>query len=394
MLFRLFKLLLVFVPFFCTLHLFASDTLLVKFNKKIITQKDTLKFECIYHSDTNHRSIGTLRLLVTNANRLKQWNFRYPLMDGKSSGSFIVNDSLPSGEYLFDFKVQKEFLRIEGAIRDYWKKDKSINYMMLGKLNGSYFNIVQLTKKGTFTLPNLYFSDTAYIIFTPPTKRNLNNWYIDLKTPLDSTFSPPILVSETISVANLANSFSTINISKPPLKQNQSDFNNLRSKTTLPDVEVNGYKKSKVEMFDSEVPTGMFKGRNNVRIFDGLENDQILRSFDVKSFIFNQLPQLKIRIQKNGPPIVFDISKGEADKECDFYFDEYKLSDISELNKINTNEVAMIKYYPYPSFLVGSFTKAAVVVYTKKGKWAEEGYRLSNYKFKVAGYSSEEVDWQ
>jgi hypothetical protein len=146
-------------------------------------------------------------------------------------------------------------------------------------------------------------------------------------------------------------------------------------------------------MFDSEVPTGMFKGRNNARIFDGLENDQILRSFDVKDFIFNHLFFQEIS-RTGGPPVIRDISRGKPGPEVDFYFDEYKLSEIAELNKINTNEVAMIKYYPAPSFLVGSFGNAAVVVYTKKGKWADEGFKLRNYKFKVAGYSSEEVDWQ
>ena len=163
----------------------ASDSLIVKLNQQAFQKGDTLDFTCTVTGLVKSGIVATLNVVIEDINKNKRWKFRYPLINGEASGDLIIKDLIADGVYAVNFVVQNSFFHVEGEIKDYKPKQKSLSYFVIGKNKTSYMDIVTPAANGSFRLKSMFFEDTAYFVFSPAKKKETDYLWIDIKTPLD-----------------------------------------------------------------------------------------------------------------------------------------------------------------------------------------------------------------
>jgi hypothetical protein len=337
-----------------------------------------------------------LHVWIENIETNKSWKFRYPILNGSSKASFIIDSSIANGKYAFNFLVQKSFFSLEGQIKNYDTLQKNINYMMFTKDDNSYVNTFSPDENGSFRLRGILFQDTATFVFTPSAKNIENTLIVDIKSPIDSFFSADTAFTQIITIGepkNTAANQATFNTNA--LSTNyQFNYNKFYDKTTLPEIMVKGKIKKKVEQFDEKYSTGLFKN-DNAKVFDGIESDQITRYTSFIQFLQGRVAGLNISpIATGGYKLIWrGVSDFRGGSNVDIFIDEMRMDPSSfDFNSINPADIAMIKAYPPPAYLSAGGSRGAIVVYTKRGDYEIEA--KGKYKFKVLGYSSPEFIWK
>jgi hypothetical protein len=375
---KMFKLYLFLIFSFLSLGASASDTLYVKIENHNLKRTDTINFDCSYQYGKSAKSIITLNVVIENLEKTKQWKFRYPLINGYVSPSIVIGNEIPEGKYAITFLLQNDFLSIKGTIKDYSQKSKGVNYILLTKNKDSYVGILTPEVAGYFTTPKMIFEDTARIVFSEM-GRKFQNLYIDLKTNLDSTYTPITTMTDFISVGNLKNDIDT---SK---KNNyQFDLNNNNNQYTLKEVTVKAALKKKVERFDEEFSTGLFKFGTKT-IFDGIDDPQLGNSMNIFNFLQGRVAGLQIKTDAIGN---YKIKWREGN--VDLFLDEFKV-DTEMASYVNTNDIAMIKVFP--PFSGGPTANGSIAIYTKRGAYYSENSGRK-YNFQVMGYTPEITTWK
>ena len=87
----------------------ASDSLIVKMEKRHFNKKDTILFDCNFKYNNTDENKITLNIVIENLQKTKQWKFRYPLLQGYSAPAIIIDSSISDGNYAVNFMVQKDF---------------------------------------------------------------------------------------------------------------------------------------------------------------------------------------------------------------------------------------------------------------------------------------------
>jgi hypothetical protein len=370
---RLFTILLILICF----DTFATDSLFVKINSHQLAKNDTLIFDCLFKYENINESKITLNIVIENIEKTKQWKFRYPLLKGYSAPALIIGDSIPNGNYAVNFLIQKDFLVIAGKVKDHNQKSKGLNYLMLGKNRASFFDVIKADPLGNFTTHKILFEDTARFVFSEIGKKN-EYLYIDLKTTIDSTYTPIAHKTEFITIGNskVNNDSSMFNT----YKFNAIDNN---EKYTLKEVVVKSIKKKKVDLFDEQYATGLFKF-GFPTIFDGLESNEMGNSMDIFNYLQGRVAGLTINRDVTGN-YVLNWRGGIVD----IYLDEFKVDD-DIASYVNSNDIAMIKVYPPLSG--GPTGNGTIAIYTKRGAFADNMSR--KYNFLVYGYTPLLSTWK
>ena len=362
----------------------GSDSLRVALSSKQFVKGDTLEFQCAIPNYAQQKlSSATLNVWIEDVQRNRRWKFRYPIIDGEVSASLAISDKIPDGRYAVNFLVQRGYFKISGEVKDHDKKDTGMVYMMIQKeKKNAYFDNVRIEKDGSFRLKSTLFADSAFFIFSPNKKIKNNYLNIHIETPLDSVFTP--VMHETL--------FITIGDPTMLLSKNTDtshyvfDPGNLTDMNILPEVTVTAKFKSKVQQYDDEYSSGLFK-RNDAIVFDGLESDAISRSFSVMQFLQGRVPGLTIVKNDEG----LDVAKWR-NEVVEIYVDEFRLEP-TDLSFITPTEIAMIKVFRPPAQLSAqSGSAGAIVIYTKKGNFANEG--RAKHNFIVKGYTNPDSRWE
>lgn len=370
--------------FLSTVIVHGSDSLHIDLNRKLFVKGDTLDFECSIPNYTQLKlSSATLNVWIEDVQRTHRWKFRYPIVDGEVSASLVISDKIPDGRYAVNFLVQRGYVKVLGKVQDHEKKDTSLIYMMIQKdKKSSYFDKAFVEKDGGFRLKSILFADSAFFIFSPSKKVKNNYLSIHIETPLDSAFTPVLQQTQFVSIGD----------PKMLLSKNTDTSHyffstaDLTDVTILPDVMVTGKFKSKVQQYDEEYSSGLFK-RNDAIVFDGLESDDISRSINVLQFLQGRVAGLTIAKNAEGQ----DVAKWR-NEVAEIYLDEFRL-DPSDHTLVSTSDIAMIKVFRPPAQL-SSFSggAGAIVIYTKKGNYANDGKNRHN--FIVRGYTNADSIWQ
>ncbi len=354
-----------------------NDSLSIKLDKQQFNKKDTLNIECEYKYHTPGEATMTLNVIIENVEKTKQWRYRYPLLEGTASAKLIIDSSLEEGRYAVNFIVQKDFLKLEGKIKNFNTKSKGFNYFLVGKNKANYLSTLATEKSGYFSTPKLLFEDTAQFVFSEIGSKN-NNLFIDIKTSIDSFFSP------------IAQHTSFITIGPQNVKTATSlddeyafDIIELDPKFTLNEVKVNSVKRKKVEVFDELYSSSLFRFGSS-RIFDGIESYDIGNSNDVFFFLQGRVAGLNITRDNIG-----GYALSWRGGPVDVFLDEMRIDD-NISNFINTNDIAMVKVYPPLSG--GPSGNGAIAIYTKRGGYLDDISR--KYFFKVNGYSPQISSWK
>jgi hypothetical protein len=319
----------------------------------------------------------TLNVIIENVEKTKQWRFRYPLLQGNSSPILIIDSTIEEGRYAINFIVQKDFLKLEGKVKNFSPKSKGFNYFMVGKNKANYLNMLTPEKSGYFSTPKLLFEDTAQFVFSEIGTKN-NYLYIDLKTSIDSFFTPIAQHTEFVTIGS-----QNLKIDTSAEAEYSFDMIELDPKFTLNEVVVNSIKKKKVEVFDEQYASTLFKF-GFPTIFDGIESHEIGNSMDVFAFLQGRAAGLNISRDNTGG---YNLSwRGGP---VDVFLDEMRVDD-NISNFINTNDIAMVKVFPPMSG--GPTGNGAIAIYTKRGGYLDDISR--KYHFKVNGYSPQMSTWK
>jgi hypothetical protein len=366
-----------FILLIISIKSFSADSLFVKIEKRDLKRKDTLYFDCNFKYETPDESKITLNVIIENIEKTKQWKFRYPLLQGYTAPAILIDNSIPDGKYAINFLIQKDFLVIAGKVRDHNPKSKGFNYLMLGKDKANYIDLIKPDPAGNFKTHKMLFEDTARFVFSEIGKKN-EYLYIDLKTSIDSTYTPIAQKTEFISIGN-----ATAQKDTSIVNTYKFDTANLNDRFTLKEVTVKSVKKKKVEQFDEAYATGLFKF-GFPTIFDGLESSEIGNAMDIFSYLQGRVAGLKINRDVTGSYVA--TWRGGI---VDVYLDEFKVDD-DIASYVNSNDVAMIKVYPPLSG--GPTGNGTIAIYTKRGAYSDNISR--RYNFLVKGYTPLITTWK
>jgi hypothetical protein len=354
-----------------------ADSLFVTIEKHTLNKGDTLFFNCIYKYENASKSRVTLNVVIENIEKTKQWKFRYPLINGNVNPSIVIGNEIPEGNYAITFLIQNDFLSIKGIIKDYNAKTKGINYLLLTKDKDSYVGFLNPELGGYFTTPRMIFEDTARIIFSEMGKK-YQSLYIDLKNYLDSAYKPVAQLTQFLTIGNIKKEKDSL------LAENYTLDLNEKKHFTLNQVTVKSVLKKKVELFDEEYSSGLFKF-GFPQIFDGIEGNQIGYSMDIFSFLQGRVAGLQVKRNSMG-----NYNIKWRDGNVDVYLDEFKV-DNEMASYVNTNDIAMIKVFP--PFSGGPSGNGSIAIYTKRGAYYSEN-SSRKYNFEVIGYNPEICTWQ
>ncbi len=370
--------------FLSAVIVYGSDSLHIDLNRKLFVKGDTLDFECSIPDYARLKlSSASLNVWIEDVQRNHRWKFRYPIVDGEVSASLVISDKIPDGRYAVNFLVQKGYVKVLGQVQDHDKKDTSLIYMMIQKdKKSSYFDKAFVDRDGSFRLKSTLFADSAFFVFSPSKKVRNNYLSIHIETPLDSVFTPVLHQTQFITIGD-PKMLTVKNTDTGHYFFNTADLTDV---TILPEVTVTGKFKSRVQQYDEEYSSGLFK-RNDAIIFDGLESEDISRSINVLQFLQGRVAGLTIGKNAEGQ----DVAKWRNEL-AEIYIDEFRL-DPTDHTLVSTSDIAMIKVFRPPAQL-SSFSggAGAIVIYTKKGNYANDGKNRHN--FIVKGYTNVDSVWQ
>jgi len=361
----------------------ASDTLNIQLNKQNFKKGDTLDFSCVIPDFEKVKlNAASLHVWIDHISTGTRWKFRYPFINGEAQASLVLAKTLPDGHFAVNFMVQKGYFRLSGQLKDKFDDENNINYLMVPKNKRTYMETINLNKDGFFRLKSTLFEDSAYFVFTPVKKNAKNNLNISIETPLDSSFIPEMESRVWISVGN----------TKRAINKEDSTayaFNMITSSGTdlLPNVTVVGKYKKKIEQYDDYYSSGLFK-RDDVMIFDGIEDETMARSMSILRFLEGKVPGLII--EKDQETMV-EMARWRGEP-TEIYLDEFRVTP-QDIWIVSPSDVAMVKVYRPPAMLSPlSGAAGAIAIYTKRGEFA--GKNRFKHSFTVKGYTPSHVVWQ
>jgi hypothetical protein len=354
------------------------DSLTVQLNRRQFHPGDTVSFSCQVPAFGRDSVVGTLHVILENIHTNRRWKYRYPIINGEAAGNLVIGGGVDDGNYAVNFIVQQRFFRVEGKVKDYRPRLSPLNYVVMIRSKPGYMDNISPEPDGSFRLKPTYFEDTAYFVFSPAKKDRASQLWIDVRTPLDSTFLPYSSATKFITVAAVGDSVPLV-----VAPDYHFDMNKLTGPGLLPGVVVSGKTKKLVDRFNEEYSTGLFRS-NAYKVFDGLESDAIAKSYNIYDFLRFQIPGFNATANSDGTYTLRWRNSGVT-----VFLDEFPLLHPDDVY-IDPADVAMIKVYAPPSVL--SSRAGVIAVYTKKGDYDTNPRRKN--KFKVAGYTTPLAEWK
>ncbi len=382
-----------FLLLMITEGLFASDSIPVVLNGKKFSAGDTLEFNWNGNLIGKGYAAASLHVWVDHIETGRRWKLRYPILNGLAEGSLVITDSLPFGNYAFNFMAAEPFLEIKGEVRNVKikkafnyktkKKDtiavyelpkmtgKEMRYTLLGQESILHNDFVRVDAAGGFDVPAIVFGDSAQLLFDPG--RGRGTYWINLETPLDSLFTPFYSSTSFIQV----NKNDTIAVELKDTSAYVFGFEDpYPNAIVLDEIVVKG--KSNGEKFEDDFVSMLFKASPDAKTINALDNNELMRSNSILTFLQSRVAGLFIR----SDGITTNVTWRAA--PVDFFINEFPV-DVNNLN-LSPMDVALIKVYPPPSQLRSLSNGGAIAIYTKRGRY-EDQKGVPQYNFTVKGYT-------
>jgi hypothetical protein len=387
------KLFLIVASLFLGIKCFASDSIPVSINARNFNPRDTLEFNWNGNIIGKGYAAASLHVWVDHLQSGKRWKLRYPILNGRAEGALIITDSFPLGNYAFNFMAADQFLEINGQVRNvkikkafnYQTKEKDtlviyelpkmkgkeMRYTVLGKTSILHNDYVNVNDEGKFSIPAIVFGDSAQLLFDPGKGRG--TYLITLETPLDSVFTPFHSTTLFVNIQQKGHKREILNDSSNYLFDFEDPYPDA---VVLDEVILKG--KSNAEKFEDDFVSKLFKSFPDARTFDALDDNELMRSNNILTFLQSKVGGLFVR--SNG--ITSTVTwRGEP---VNFFINEF-LVDVNSLN-LNPMDVALIKVYPPPAQLVSLTNGGGIAIYTKRGAY-ENQKGVPQYNFMVKGYT-------
>jgi hypothetical protein len=312
----------------------------------------------------------------------RKWHYKYPLINGNLQASLIIDTTIIPGNYALNFLMQKNFFRIKGAVKNAYKKDKEINYVLLSKNKNIVTGNLALSAENFFFSDCMLFQDSACIVFSRLNHKG-NNLEINLINDLDSSYIIADSLTKFVSIQDPNDSIQK-EIKLPSFYRFSA--NDALYKTIMPEVIVKSKSKKIIDDFQKENVSGLFAGADGT-IIDGLESDDIARSINLFNFLTGRIAGLSVKTMDDGTE---DLMWRKH--RTDIYLDEVKVDPELVLN-ISTSDIAMIKIFE-PGTQVGfaSGSGGTIAIYLKNGVYKRENKPTNN--FRISGYTAPEAIWK
>ncbi len=380
------KFILILVCVFASLKVKAifPDTLVVIFDRQNLLQGDSIEVEVYTEPFRQNPPAQTLHLIIENVKTGQRWKYRYPYTKGRYKFSLKINDSIPGGTYAFNFLLQKKFLALNGKLKNAAGDDKTLNYIAFAKNKAPIIDGIELATDDSFTIDNIFYTDSVYFAFSPAQKNKANRLKISIETPLDSAFIPETVLTEFITVgmnetqhAPMQNSMNGYAFSAAGKKDKQ----------LLEEVVLKTKLLSKRQQFEKENVSGLFDSQN-ARTFDFYENDELKNYPDIYSYLTAYVPGLtSFNDELTGRTVLY-----WRNEKVNIYVDEVLDVDFSP-SSINVQDIELVKVYSPGSRLGLDGFNGSVAIYTRRLS-NRPGNKISNYSFYVKGYTQKNAEWK
>jgi hypothetical protein len=370
-------------------------------NAKQLKVKDTFSFRWDGAAIGKPYPTATLHIWADHLESGRRWKFRYPVINGLAEGDLGMGGSLPPGTYALNFMVADQFFRVNGRIKkvriktalnhETKKRDTifvyeypkltggTMDYHLLGREGMLYSGTLPIGEEGEFHIPPIVFGDSAQLVFNP--EKGKGNYWIDIETPLDSSFTP--FYSETIFVRLEDPAHPMSDERDVDTSAYNFSFTDARYTDMLAEVKIMG--KSNAQKFEDAYVSPMFKDAPGVRTIDGLDSDALMRSNDVFMYLRNNAAGLQM--QTNGITRSFTW-RGDP---VSFFLNEMPVT-ADAIATLAPMDIALIKIYPPPAQMTSLIFGGAVAVYTKRGAY-EKDPNKPKYNFMVRGFTQGEAGW-
>ncbi len=381
---------LVFVLSALAVKATASDTLVVIFDRQQFVQGDTLNIEVYTENYAEHtgdkvdQPAQTLHLWIDDKKTGRRWKYRYPFLKGRQKIALRISDSIPNGDYAFNFLLQNQFLAIKGKIVNVTKQDTSINFLAKGKNKVPIIDGADVQASGNFKIDQLYYADSVLFSFSKPINKKENPLKLIIETPLDSAFIPEAIANEFIIVGNtgiIPNS----GMSASPYIFDLNDHPDTR---LLKEITLQTKAKKQLDEYISKNVSDLF-GYDDAKTLDLMDSDEALSFPDLMSYLVYKFPELRqMSNSENGQPYL--TLRNET---VDIYVDEF----MDDISRVSIQDVAMVRFFRQSLRLSSGMNNegfgGTIAIYTKKPE-DKKGNKLSNYTFYVKGYTPKNIVWK
>ncbi len=375
---------LVFVLSALAVKAIASDTLIVIFDRQHFVQGDSLNVEIYSENYKANQPAQTLHLWIDETKTGRRWKYRYPFLKGRHKIALKISDSIPNGDYAFNFLLQNQFLAINGKILNAAKQDTSINFVAKGKNKVPIIDGANVQRTGHFKVDELYYTDTVLFGFSRSTQKKENPLKIFIETPIDSIFIPLAVITEFITIGGV------------DIKKDTAEFGNLYTfnindradAKLLKEVMVQTKVKKPIEEYIDRHVSGLF-ANEDARVFDFLENEEALSYPDLLTYLTVKIPGLvqKSNSETGRPYLTY------RNETVDIYVDEFN----GDIYSVSVQDIAMVKFFGQSLRLGGGLNDdgfgGSIAIYTKQPQ-DKKGNKLSNYTFFIKGYTARNIEWK
>ena len=277
----------------------------------------------------------------------------------------------------------ENFLSIKGKVLGLTKlqlSNKVLTGILKTKTGNNEFLNIPMGTDGVFKVQNLYFFDTAklYYQFNNDKDKSLTSSasfaftssFVKMPNQPITLFTSLYAPAKTDSVILIKSS------SLAKLQRDQTERNRIQTLTT---VVVKTKQKSLKQKMDEDYTSGLFSGGDGYTFTT--EDDPFAKSAQsVLSYLQGKVAGLQINTTGEGGA----TWRGSP---TSFFVNE-ATSDVSRLQSVSMNDVAMIKIYRPPFFgAMGGGAGGAIAVYTKKGASANSNIKGLDFT-NLAGYST------
>lgn len=352
----------------------ANGSLDIQFNKNILQPGDSLLVRMQYTGGVRsvQQGLATVALIIENEQG-QRTRLRWPMIEGKASGTLYIPDSLPQGRYSLLAGLQQRSFEVSGQVQNA-KNIGNIEAMLLTK-NGDWDRQeVPVSPGGTFTIRNWLLEDNALLAFSATNNRK-QPLDIRISTRLDSGNAPLAVAGRSFYIGSpspeLAETLSQ-RVETPGAVF--TDPGNL-----LPAVLVRTTIKTPAQQFNEEHVSALFRS-DNERMLSIMDDPSAIALPNIMSYLQGRVAGLQIT------GTGFDGGSASwRGGAVTFFLDEMRVSPQLIAN-IPITDIAIVKAFPPPFFGAAGSGGGAIAVYTRRG--GEGSYLPANRKvFRVRGYT-------
>lgn len=260
---------------------------------------------------------------------------------------------------------------------------KELSVILQTSKNNSQLMLVPVSPKGEFSAQGMIFYDTAKLYYqfnNDKDKRLTQSASFNIKNNFIIVPDKPVSGLQPLSKPVIPDS-STQKKNEQLTTLKRKEFFEGREVKTLEAVTVTGKTKTPEQKMDEEYTSGFFTGGDGYTFLTA--NDPLANSsMSVLDYLQGKVAGLQI--STNGPTGGSLSWRGGTPT---LFLNEMN-SDVSMIQSVSMNDVAMIKVYR-PPFMgaVGGGSGGAIAVYTKKGELLSSSVKGLNF-ITIAGYSA------